>query len=119
METASFCGQCGTGIPAGNKFCTSCGTPSGVHQAVTPEMLASLGASPAPDTAASASPGAVPAVSPAPALNGAIPACAPSGPTLEHEAATTEVPPSHVAPADVPAAGSPPGRRPASPGSRG
>jgi hypothetical protein len=40
METASFCGQCGTSIPVGNKFCTKCGTPSGIHQAITPAMAA-------------------------------------------------------------------------------
>jgi hypothetical protein len=54
METASFCGQCGTGIPAGNRFCTSCGTPSGVHQAVTPALaaaaLADQDSAPANDT---------------------------------------------------------------------
>jgi hypothetical protein len=44
MATANFCGQCGTQIPVQNKFCTSCGTPSGVHLAVTPAMaVAALG----------------------------------------------------------------------------
>src|ERR1700754_3447553 len=50
-------GQCGTGIPAGNKFCTACGTPSGVHMAVTPAMVAAAlaGGETAPGAEASAS----------------------------------------------------------------
>ncbi len=57
-STASFCGQCGAAIPAGNKFCTGCGTPSGVHAAVTPAMAAAAlaGADAASADAVSGSP---------------------------------------------------------------
>jgi hypothetical protein len=37
---ANFCGACGTATE-GSKFCRNCGTPSGVHQAITPAMAAS------------------------------------------------------------------------------
>src|SRR4051794_18990183 len=121
METASFCGQCGTGIPLGNKFCTGCGTPSGIHQAVTPEMLASLATSSASDTVSSSTTGTIPAASPASVLNdatatvrepasvaGAVPAAAVPVSTSTHEAATAEVPPVPVPPTDVPPTGPPP-----------
>lgn len=38
-ETANFCTECGQPIHGG-KFCANCGTPSGVHQAVTPALAA-------------------------------------------------------------------------------
>jgi hypothetical protein len=37
--TANFCTECGQPIHGG-KFCSNCGTPSGVHQAVTPALAA-------------------------------------------------------------------------------
>ena len=42
QATANFCGGCGRSIQ-GERFCTNCGTPSGTHQAITPELLAAVG----------------------------------------------------------------------------
>ena len=38
-STANFCTACGAQIQGG-RFCANCGTPSGVHQAITPQMAA-------------------------------------------------------------------------------
>ena len=38
-STTNFCGSCGVAIHGAN-FCSNCGTPSGVHQAITPQMAA-------------------------------------------------------------------------------
>src|SRR6201999_2833545 len=37
-ESANFCAECGAQI-TGGRFCTNCGTPSGVFQAVTPAAV--------------------------------------------------------------------------------
>jgi hypothetical protein len=42
-DTANFCTECGQPIHGG-KFCANCGTPSGVHQAVTPALAAAAAA---------------------------------------------------------------------------
>ena len=41
--TTNFCSECGQPIHGG-RFCTHCGAPSGIHPAITPEMLVTAGA---------------------------------------------------------------------------
>jgi hypothetical protein len=96
-STANFCTECGQPIHGG-KFCSNCGTPSGVHQAVTPAL------------AAAAASGAQTGEAPTEPLTNGAPRVEPIGDhaaTVESPAVTQRERPA-VATAESPAAPPPP-----------